>query len=206
MKKFLGQIAIFISGLFFPEIVLADARMIMVDTSSLAGTPASLAFDFIDGGLPSNTVSLSNFTTDAVIDNFSQAGSVSGTLPTSLVFTDDAFFSEHLQNITLGANIVFTLTDSGNAAVGSSFPDALSLALLDSAGNSLVTTNDPTGANTLFNLSIGQSNGLSIYTGSGFSVTVNAVPEPGAVVLYGAGIALLGWRVKDRKKNVPSIA
>ena len=43
--------------------------IVTVDTSTLAGTSAQIAFDFIDGGPPSNTVTISGFTTDGTLGN-----------------------------------------------------------------------------------------------------------------------------------------
>jgi hypothetical protein len=181
-----------------------SAYLVNVDTSSLAGTSAQLAFDFIDGGPPSNTVTISGFSTDATLGSVFPSGGVSGTLPGTVMLTDSTFFNEYLTDLTLGTYISFGLDVTTNGPDSTSIPDALSVFLLDpTTGFPLVTTSDPTGADSLFTLNIdGTSQGsLGVYTpivdaiaGSG-----TTVPEPRTSILLGAGLAFLVWRFEQRR-------
>lgn len=42
-----------------PTISYAAPIQVTIDTSALSGTTGSIAFDFLDGGIPSNTVTVS---------------------------------------------------------------------------------------------------------------------------------------------------
>src|SRR5271154_467342 len=80
-----------------------------VDTSSLLGTSAQLAFDLIYGGGPSNTVTISDFSTDGTLGTVFPTGLVSGTLPGTVSLTDSSssFFNEYLTGLTLGTTFSF---------------------------------------------------------------------------------------------------
>ncbi|MEP7162824.1 MAG: NF038129 family PEP-CTERM protein [Candidatus Moraniibacteriota bacterium] len=170
-------------------IAQADPIPIILNTSSLAGTNAVLAFDLIDGGTPGNTVTISGFSSNGTLGSFSVTGDVTGSLPGTVTFSDSQFFNEYLQNILLGSTLSFTFDATGNPADPLSFPDAFSLFLLDPAtGLPLYATSDPTGANALFLYNIGGQNPLSIYS-SNVTQGPNQVPEPSTAWLI--GIALL---------------
>jgi hypothetical protein len=177
-----------------------------IDTTGLSGTSAQLAFDLIDGGAPSNSVSVDSFSTDGILGNVATIGGVTGTLPGNIIITDTSFFNEYLQDITLGSQISFILNDTANAPGISSFPDGFSFFLLDPLnGLPLASTTDPTGADSLFLINIGTSNGLEIYSGQGFSVTtniLNAVPEPNSLVLAITALTLINAStLKSLKKG-----
>ena len=166
--------------------------IVTVDTSTLSGTSAQLAFDFVDGGTPSNTITISGFGTDGTLGSTVPTGGVSGNLPGTVVLTDSDFFNEYLTGITLGSTFSFILSATTNPADSASSPDAFSLFLLDpSAEFSLVSTSDPTGSNSLLTLNIdGSAEGaLSVYDASVTTAPANTtVPEPATLLLLGAGL------------------
>jgi hypothetical protein len=100
-----------------PVKTLADSVLaVNVNTTALAGTQVDIAFDFIDGGPPSNdnTVTLSNFLTDGTLGAVSPSGGVSGNLPGTVTLTDPTFFNEYLTGITLGTDFSFQLDATTN--------------------------------------------------------------------------------------------
>ena len=183
----------------------AQSTRFTIDTGSLAGTPAAIAFDLIDGGPPSNSVILSGFASDGILGSATSSGSVTGTLPGALTFSDTAFFSEYLQDITLGSQLSFVLNASANAPGAGSFPDSFSVFLLDATGLSLPTS-DPSGAGALFSMAIGDGSAPALYSGQGFSVSAQpfttAVPEPASIALLLAGLAFVGGIGHCKKKKV----
>lgn len=176
---------------------------VTINTSSLDTTGATLAFDLIaGGGTQSNSVSISDFSTDGVLGSSGpNSGSVSGSLPGTLTLSNAGFFNELLQGITLGKFITFELSASTNAPASASLPDTFSFFILDPAATaSLLTTTDPTGANSLFTLQIDGSplgvlgNYSSTPAVSATLVPVTeSVPEPDAfwLALFGIFAALL---------------
>lgn len=178
---------------------------VTINTSLLAGTGAILAFDFVDGGPPGNTVAILNFNTDGTLGLVSTIGDVSGTLPGQVTLGDASFFNEYAQAIVLVNFISFIFDATANIPDSGSFPDAFSLFLLDPlTGLSLVTTSDPTGANALFLYSIGEPNPLALYASSQVTVSVQTVPEPGGLVLVLTALAIAGLRFRPpwRSKGV----
>jgi hypothetical protein len=177
---------------------------VTVGTSLLSGTSAQLAFDFIDGGPPSNAITLSNFATNGTLGSNSPTGGVSGTLPGIVTLTDSSFFNEYLTNMTLGTNFSFLIDATTNGPDPSSIPDAFSLFLFNPVtGLPLFATNDPTGSNALLTLNIdGSSQGaLSTYIApsgeavvTATPVSTSAVPEPGTVFLLVSGLGFLSYK------------
>ncbi len=159
---------------------------VTVDTSSLVGTGATLTFDFIaGGGTQSNSVSISNFSTDGtLLPGGVNSGSVSGSLSTTATLTNGSFFNELQQGILLGSTISFEADLTTNAPTGGSLPDTFSLFLLDpTASYSLTGTADPTGSDSLTTAQIDGTSGgdLAVYSGSGpdVPITVTAVSGSG---------------------------
>lgn len=175
---------------------------VTIGTSLLAGAQAILAFDFIEGGPPANTVSILNFSTDGTLGVASTMGDVSGTLPGQVTLGDTSFFNEYAQAIALGNVISFIVDASSNAPDSGSFPDAFSFFLLDpTTWLSLVTTSDPTGANALFLYSIGEPNPLTIYDSPEVTVSVPSVPEPPTVLLMVTALAIATLRFAPRRQR-----
>jgi hypothetical protein len=199
------MIGIGIVGFAVQGHALADSIYdVTINTTSLATTDGTLAFDFVaGGGSQSNTVSISDFVSNGTLGaSGPNSGSVSGALPGTITLNNSSFFNEVLQGITLGTNIAFTLDATSNAPTGSSLPDTFSFFVLDPAATtSLLTTTDPTGANSLFSLQIDGSSGgiLGNYNSSPAvsaiivpgSAKPPPVPEPGTMALATAGLLLM---------------
>lgn len=178
----------------------AASYFISVDTHLLAGTDASIAFDFIDGGPPHNSYVVSGFSTDGMLGTGSASGNVMGHLPGELSFSDASFFNEYLQGIVLGNSFSYAMSTSDLPPNAGFLPDAFSLFLLGSNNLSLVSTGDPTGANALLLHNLGDGSAPQAYLSDLVVVTVAAsmVPESGSLALLAAGLAalagLMSWR------------
>jgi len=171
--------------------------LVSVDTSGLAGTSAQLAFDFIDGGSPSNTITISGFSTDGTLGGVVPSGDVTGSLTGTVVLSDSSFFNEYLTDITLGSSFSFVFSATANGPDASSIPDAFSVFLLDpGTGLALFGTADPTGADSLvtFNIDGSPTGTLSVYSGSVTAgLPASGVPEPSMIWMLAIGlVALLG--------------
>lgn len=185
--------------------VNATSLTATIDTSSIAGTDAQLAFDFLAGdGAVLNSVTISNFLSDGTLGGASLIGSASGSLPGTVTLQNTGFFNEALQSILLGNSISFNFTLTENLDPSATIPDAFSVFLLDSSGSTLFPTTDPTGADALFAVDIdGTSTGnLNVYLAdSGITSPVtwsvnssSTVPEPSVIFLLAAGLIGLGYK------------
>jgi hypothetical protein len=151
-----------------------------VDTKALAGSHAQLVFDFIAGGPPSNSIEISNFSTDGALGSSAATGGVTGSLPGTVTLSDSSFFNEYSVSLTFGHAFTFLLDASANPPPSGSIPDGFSLALLNPQTSlPLFFTTDPTGADSLFLLNIdGSPEGLlDVYTALGGQVTVRAAAQ-----------------------------
>ncbi|MGD0960584.1 MAG: NF038129 family PEP-CTERM protein [Methylomonas sp.] len=174
-----------------------------INTASLSGTTAEIAFDFIagDGDLLNSAV-ISNFVTDGSFSpgTATLSGAAAGDLTTTATLLNTAFFNEILQPITLGSDIGFSVNLTQNLDPAATVPDSLSVFLLDGNGNNLFTTTDPTGADALleFNIDGGALGNLNVYTAtadinqpvtwSAAADVTSAVPEPAGIWLFAAGL------------------
>lgn len=186
----------------------ANTLTVTIGTAPLSGTSATLAFDFIDGdGIANNSVSISEFQSDATLGSPVTTGDVSGTLPGPVTLSDTQFFNELLVPLTLGTSISFNL-DYTNLA--GSPPDSFSLFLLDPAAiNSLVST-DLTG-NALLQIQMdGTSTNVSLASNIAPELTISTnsvttpVPEPPSGALLGMGclcIAIVSLLCAHRRKR-----
>lgn len=179
---------------------------ISIDTTSLAGTSASLAFDFL-GNSPgfANFVVISNLQTDGSLnpDDASSFGNVAIASDNSATLDSGAEFSEFFQPLILGNLINFRLdarNDPGAVLPGSTdFHNFFTVTLLDGDGiNSLVSTTDPLGDDALlqlgFSVETPQSVDLAVYSASGITITatpVSAVPLPATLPLMGIAVSML---------------
>lgn len=176
---------------------------VVINSALLSGNPAVLVFDFLDGGPPDNTVTLSALTSNGNQGAATILGNVTGTGPWIFSDAGPSFFNE-LQVLfnPMGSALSFSFTTTDNPPEAGSVPDAFSLFILNEELNAfLVTTDAPLESNALFLYSIGAgAEGLTIYTpseqGFSFSVTpVQAAPEPTSLALLAAGMfALLSRR------------
>lgn len=201
-----------------------------LNTSALVGNaagPFAINFQLIDGdGAANNTATLTNF-------NFGAGGSpggppptlppsyeggASGSLATTVVLTDSAFFNEFVQGFTPGSLLSFDLLLTTNVAAGG-IPDQFSFALLDSSGFEVPTLgpgseflsinidsplpdvapfpSDPStplpGNPTAPGVAIGLP---------GVTVTqVEVIPEPGTAALLAAGLLPALGIVRRRRRR-----
>lgn len=175
-----------------------------INTSSLSGRSGQIAFDLIDGGTPSNTITIANLITDGVMGATSNTGDITGALPSHVTLRDTSFFNEYLLGIMLGTKVSFLLDDTAHAPNVGSFPDGFSVFLLDpTTGLPLFATSDPTGSDALFLLSIGTTTGLEVYSGQNFSVSVRSIPEPSLLYLVATLLGVMGvfisWRHRPKR-------
>jgi len=186
----LMQVLLVIAFVSSSALASATPIMIQIDTTAIAGTSARLAFDFLDGGLPSNSVTVTGFVTNGTLGFSSAAGGVTGALPGTVVLTDSSFFNELLTGITLGTRLSFTFNATANAGVT---PDEFSVFLLNTAGTaSLFPTNDPTGADALLAFEITTGPGvLTLFSAPGGQAATTVVPEPRSLILSGLGLGIL---------------
>ena len=176
---------------------------VSLDTTALSGTTAVLAFDFIDGGQPDNSVALRAFTGDGTQASTSFTGNVTGNGPWTFSDAGGSFLNELLVTFnSMGTSLSFSFTATDHPPAPGSLPDAFSMLVLDSTGSSpLITTDDPTQADALFLFNLGQGpEGLTVFTvdQSGFTVDASSAPipapEPGILALLLAGaMALFAW-------------
>jgi hypothetical protein len=176
-------------------VALAAPIQVTIDTSAFSGAAATLAFDFIDGGPPANSVAIFGLATDGTLGTNLAIGGATGSLPGTVVLDDSSFFNEYQQNVTLGTFVTFLFEPTTNAANPGSLPDAFSVFLLDAAtGQSLVATSDPTGSDALLIYNVGAANPITVYSTDVLSqpfVSALAVPALSPPLLVVAALALL---------------
>lgn len=207
--------------IFFSQFILCSAHAAYttlsatIDTSSIANTDALITFDFIPGGSPViNTVSIFNFLTDGTMSSGTAilTGDAAGDLISSATLQNTSFFNEIMQPISLGNSITFNVTLSQEFS--GSIPDALSVFLLDASYMPLFHTTDPTGADSLFLLSIdGTATGnLDIYAADSaisnpvtWSAQPVTVPIPATVWLFLSGLISFGLNRHSAKNRVDNI-
>ena len=115
-----------------------------------------VVFNFTSGGRPSsNSLTISSFTTNGALGTMSLPSWSLGLACHNHTAVDPttSVFNEYATDFTFGTSISFVLnaTSSGPGPVSS--PDELAVFLLGSNGvTSLITSSDPTGADSLFNI------------------------------------------------------
>ena len=182
-----AAIVLLVSCLLCP-VGQADSFDVTITTVPLQGQAGFAVFDFIQGApVLNNTVTVSGFTSNAVLGAFTTTGAVMGTLvPGPMTLSDSAFLSEFSQGLTYGTTMSFILNLTTNSSPGG-IPDEFSLFLEDSKGNPFPTS-DPTGADSLLAIDItGSPLDPLVFTSDYAIITVTEapVPEPS-----GAGLTL----------------
>jgi hypothetical protein len=149
---------------------------VTLNTTFLNGTPAVLVFDFIDGGPPSNSVTLSKLTSDGTQGSQSTSGDVTGTGPWTL--NDSSLFNELLISFNpMGSSLEFSFTTPDIPPDPGSFPDEFSFFILNPDLSFLITTNEPTGSNALFEYNLGQgARGLTVFALDQQGVSILVTP------------------------------
>jgi len=178
---------------------------VVLDTTSLEGMDATLAFDFFDGGPPSNTVVLSTLVSNGTQGTTSTVGDVTGSNPWT--FSDlgnTSFFNELLVDFTpMGTSLSFSFTVTDNPADPSdpfSSPDSFQFTILDSTSlMPLIASDEPLGTDALFLISLGQGDqGLNVYNPIlgpdqifSIEVTPASAPEPATLALLVVGFGAM---------------
>ena len=199
-------------GVMFLGIGSAQAAPVHVALTGLGFSAGRIAFDFIDGGAPNNSVSITKSSLVGSLADF-RSGGVEGSLDSTLILRDSAFFTEY-STLYFADVITFTFETSNLGPSSGALPDSFSVFLLtpDLPLTSLIRTTDPTGADALLQFSIdGTADGqLNVYRDLSpglvqVQVVVGAVPEPSPFMLLTLG-ALAGLsfnRQKASRKNNP---
>jgi hypothetical protein len=198
------QLSLLSVALFLCAVAAASASpvsyRVTVNSSSIAGATGSLDFNFNPGPLVSQPASLQilNFVSDGSAYGAPQTfGDVSGgPLPASLTFDNGAALNDYFAGFTFGSKLTFDLSlfgqalasPDGTSTSGSAFAFSM---FSDAAGSIPVLTSDPSGIALTIDINL---NGTSAVTSSSSATSVQAVPEPGGLVLIGIGFAL--WWIR----------
>lgn len=188
--------------------VPASVVDVRIHTRALAGKSVALAFDLIDGdGIANNTVTIQGFTLPGgTLGAATPTGGASGNLSGSVSLTDSTFFSEWLQEATLGTDLGFHLSLAAAFAGGPGDPpDQFSLYLLGGEAGSagyllpLFATTDPLGFDRLLSIDLKGDSELGVLqvfeeASSAPDATWTAaiaVPIPSAWLLMGGAWTIL---------------
>jgi len=178
----------------------ASATTFKISTASFVGQTGGVAFDLIDGGTPNNSFTLTNFNfgPGSSVASNTQIGGVVGDVASNVFFNDSSFFNELFVELSFGNYITFDIINATNLSPdSSSFPDAFSVFILDSSGQSLLSTLDPTGSDALFRWDSGSNPATNI-----FSSTVTLIPEPNIIYLLFAGLFVLPFFLKHNGAEI----
>jgi hypothetical protein len=177
-----------------------------ISTAPLNGSSGFFVIDFLGGDpIDGNTASISNFSSDWTLQGNTPSGGYSGDLvPGPLILNDSQFFNEWSQMVTFGSSASFVLDLTTNFTSGG-IPDDLSIYLLDSTGNPYATT-DPTGADSLLNIDVGQAVPAPMVYNSDFATLTLSplanIPEPLPVFLLPLALLIIVW-TRVISKNTP---
>ena len=170
---------------------------VIVNTSSISGTPGSLDFNFAPGAVDSQPafVQISGFSSNGTlvscpsnVQGFCNTGDVTGTLPGTLTFDNGTAFNDYFDDFTFGSTLSFMVSLSGPAL---STPDGTSSSgsifafsmFSDPAGSiPALTSNNTLGYAMTVNVNL---NGTT--TVDDFSAQTT-VPEPGSLSLMALGV------------------
>lgn len=172
----------------------ADSFQVTITTDPIQGQAGFAVFDFIQGApILNNTVTVSNFMSNAMLGSFTTTGAVMGTLvPGPMTLSDSAFLSEFSQGLTYGTTMSFILNLTTNSSMGG-IPDEFSFFLEDSTGTPFPTS-DPTGADSLLAVDItGSPLDFSVFTSDFATATVTRLEadEPSGLGLTSSLLTIL---------------
>lgn len=174
---------------------------VTVDTSSLAGINGAVDFQFNPGPLISQpaTLQIVDFSTlGTLAGSPTLTGDVSGALPGTVTFDNGTGYNDYFEGLQFASTLSFNLILSGPAlsspdgtsTSGSSFAFSM---FSDAAGTvSALTTDSTDGFAFTLNVNLDGStavNDLSAQT----DIQLGAIPEPGNMLLVGAGLAGVAW-------------
>lgn len=205
-RIFTYSFCITVLSLGFVNTAFATMLNVTVDTIS-RGSISALYFDFVGNGSPTNTSTITSFTTDGLLGAVTTSGNVTGNLPGTVTLDTTSFFNELAQNIKYGTQFSFDLNVTENTPSLGGTPDAFSLFLADNRGNTFPTTTDPTGSNALFLFNVdGTSSGnLNLYSSTdlpvNWQVTPAAIPIPSVIWLFASGF----MGILLNRKKVPTV-
>lgn len=187
----LTRLASFCASIFL-GIACAHAVPVTVTLTGLGFSDGRLALDFIDGGPPDNSITITHASLSSGTADI-RTGGVVGSLDSTLILNDSVFFTEFSTAYSGIDQISFQFDATTNGPAGGSLPDSFSVFLLrsDDPTLTLFHTSDPTGADALLQFSInGTSNGkLSIYQDIStdhppVQVRIGTIPEPNILWVF----------------------
>ena len=202
------RLSLLLVSLFWGTAIAAPYHVV-IDTGTLPAAGFVLAFDFIDGGAPGNSVLVNGLSTDGSLGAVTLTGDVTGSLAGGISLGDASFFTEFLLPISSSTKVSFDLRTTANGPVAPSVPDTFSFFLLDRQSLlPLFASTDASGADALFTLGIdgSQQGNLSVFKAVDLNAAAawavepfsNSVPEPGTYVLMLAG--LVGCATLHRRR------
>lgn len=173
----------------------ADSWRVDIDTLSLAGMAGYLDLQFNPGGADAAPVqvSISHFSSDAVLGAGLADGAASGGLPDGLVLDNSAALNAWLQGLVFGSHIAFTLAIDGPPVAGSG--SLFSTLLWDADFNALLPLAGEDAA-----LRVDLMPGVAPAWLMASAVQVSAVPEPDSVGMMLAGLGLVGFMAGRRAR------
>jgi hypothetical protein len=185
--------------LFLSTISMASADavdyQVIINTTSVSGTPGSLDFQFNPGSFLSQSASVQvlAFTTDGtLVPPAMPTGDVTGTLPSTLAFDNGTAFNDYFEAFTFGNFLRFDVSlfgpalssPDGTATSGSNFAFSM---FSDAAGTVPALTADPDGF--AFTVDVNLAGATAVTNHSAETIVS---PEPGSVVLLTTVAGLLG--------------
>jgi hypothetical protein len=188
----------------------APSYSVSIDTAGLSGQSGAMVFDLVNTSAASSSLTISEFTGGVTPDGApALTGDAFGSIAAGFSLADGDFFNEVSVPVLFGDSAGFTLDFSFGTPGPTEFPDELSVFLLTpDESASLITTGDPTGADSILDYYV-TATGAPILTTydatdtSGVTVTASplaSVPEPSLLsTMFAALVSLLVARHKGRK-------
>lgn len=204
-KLSLSRIVLLLAFMASPA--FSDSLNVSINTSGLAGTDLKVVFDVTANTLNLNTLDINNFsapgstlghpeTTGGLVDG----DIILGLNPAPFTYIQTgSFFNELIVNLQpVASSVTFSLSYTENAPGPGTAPDEISFFLLNSSYQPLFSTDDPFGADSLFDIDLNGANtstdvySPAVQTSPGnVQITVpgsTTVPEPSIPVLLLIGL------------------